>query len=80
MKAIKGLWADVKVNFLNGTVHARRMWRNLTEDLIIADNYDLRLVVFIFVYLLFSLLGAYNFAHLSAFFYIIWLLERKHGN
>jgi hypothetical protein len=50
------------------------------HDLRIDDNHDLRLFVFVFVYIVFSAVGAYNFAHLTAFLYIIWLLEKRHGN
>ena len=77
----KSRWADIKVFVLN-TVHRYWSWiklflQDLTHDLKIDENYDLRLFVFVFVYLGFSLVGMYNFAHLAAFFYIIWLLERK---
>jgi len=77
----KSRWADVKLFVLN-TTHTYWSWvklflQDLTHDLKIDENYDLRLFVFVFVYLGFSLVGMYNFAHLAAFFYIIWLLERK---
>jgi hypothetical protein len=79
--SVKSRWADLKIFVLN-TVHKYWSWvklflQDLTHDLKIDDNYDLRLFVFVFVYLAFSLVGMYNFAHLAAFFYIIWLLERK---
>ena len=79
--SFKSRWADIKLCVLN-TVHRYWSWvkfflQDLTHDLKIDENYDLRLFVFVFVYLGFSLVGMYNFAHLAAFFYIIWLLERK---
>lgn len=79
--SFKSRWADTKLFVLN-TVHRYWSWvklflQDLTHDLKIDENYDLRLFVFVFVYLGFSLVGMYNFAHLAAFFYIIWLLERK---
>jgi len=79
--SFKSRWADLKIFVLN-TVHKYWSWvklflQDLTHDLKIDENYDLRLFVFVFVYLGFSLVGMYNFAHLAAFFYIIWLLERK---
>jgi hypothetical protein len=79
--SFKSRWADLKLFVLN-TVHRYWSWiklflQHLTHDLKIDENYDLRLFVFVFVYLGFSLVGMYNFAHLAAFFYIIWLLERK---
>jgi hypothetical protein len=79
--SFKSRWADTKLFVLN-TVHKYWSWvklflQDLTHDLKIDENYDLRLFVFVFVYLGFSLVGMYNFAHLAAFFYIIWLLERK---
>ena len=79
--SFKSRWADIKLCVLN-TVHRYWSWgklflQDLTHDLKIDENYDLRLFVFVFVYLAFSLVGMYNFAHLAAFFYIIWLLERK---
>ena len=82
--SIKSRWADIRVWFLN-TVYKIKSWtghfaRDLTHDLKIDENGDLRLFVFLFVYLAFSLVGAYNFAHLTAFLYIIWLLEKRHGN
>lgn len=79
--SFKSRWADIKLCVLN-TAHKYWSWiklflQDLTHDLKIDENYDLRLFVFVFVYLGFSLVGMYNFAHLAAFFYIIWLLERK---
>ena len=79
--SFKSRWADLKLFVLN-TIHRYWNWvklflQDLTHDLKIDENYDLRLFVFVFVYLGFSLVGMYNFAHLAAFFYIIWLLERK---
>ena len=79
--SFKSKWADLKLFVLN-TGHKYWSWvklflQDLTHDLKIDENYDLRLFVFVFVYLGFSLVGMYNFAHLAAFFYIIWLLERK---
>ena len=84
MKPIKSLWADFKLFVLN-TWHKYSSWvqlflQHLTQDLKIDENHDLRLFVFVFVYIVFSAVGAYNFAHLTAFLYIIWLLERQHGN
>ena len=78
---MKHWWADFRVWILN-TWHKYSTWtklflRDLTHDLKIDENGDLRLFVFVFVYLVFSVVGAYNFAHLAAFLYIVWLLERK---
>ena len=82
--SIKSRWADFKVWKLN---KCYRIWAwikhfmsDLTHDLKIDDNGDLRMFVFVFLYLAFSLIGAYNFAHLAAFLYIVWLLEKAHGN
>ena len=84
MKPIKSLWADFKLFVLN-TWHKYSSWirlflQHLTHDLKINENHDLRLFVFVFVYIVFSTVGAYNFAHLTAFLYIIWLLEKRNGN
>ena len=81
---MKHWWADFRVWILN-TWHKYSTWtklflRDLTHDLKIDENGDLRLFVFVFVYLVFSVVGAYNFAHLTAFLYIVWLLEKRHGN
>ena len=81
---MKTWWADFKVWILN-TWHKYSTWaklflQHLTNDLKLDENGDLRLFVFIFVYLVFSVIGAYNFAHLAAFLYIVWLLEKRHGN
>jgi hypothetical protein len=81
MKLLKSFWANIKLFVLNKW-HKYSTWTNfflqdLTYDLKLDENGDLRLFVFVFVYLAFSLVGMYNFAHLAAFFYIIWLLERK---
>jgi hypothetical protein len=80
----KSKWADVKLFVLNKW-HLYSSWtklflKDLTHDLKIDENGDLRLFVFVFVYLVFSVVGAYNFAHLAAFLYIVWLLEKQHGN
>ena len=84
MKQIKSIWADVKVWILNTSEYVKfrlkEIWGKLVHDLRIDENHDLRLFVFIFVYIVFSAVGAYNFAHLSAFLYIVWLLERRTGN
>jgi hypothetical protein len=82
--SIKSRWADIKLFVLN-TWHKYSTWaklflEHLTHDLKIVENHDLRLFVFVFVYIMFSAVGAYNFAHLTAFLYIIWLLERRNGN
>ena len=84
MKQFKSIWADVKVWILNSWEYikfrAKEIWSRLVHDLRIDENHDLRLFVFVFVYIVFSAVGAYNFAHLTAFLYIIWLLEKQHGN
>ena len=80
----KSRWADIKLFVLNKwfkyLTWAKLFFHDLTHDLKIDENGDLRLFVFVFVYLIFSAVGAYNFAHLAAFLYIVWLLERQHGN
>ena len=82
--SLKSRWADFKVWKLNncyrGWAWIKQFFRDLTHDLKIDENGDLRLFVFVFVYLVFSVVGAYNFAHLAAFLYIVWLLEKRHGN
>ena len=82
--SLKSRWADFRVWFLN-KIHYAWHWvkhvaSDLTHDLKQRENGDLRLFVFVFVYLAFSIIGAYNFAHLAAFLYIVWLLEKQHGN
>ena len=76
--------ADIKVWALNKWHHYSTwcsfFYQDLTHNLKLDENHDLRLFVFVVVYILFSVVGAYNFAHLAAFLYIVWLLERKHGN
>ena len=81
---MKHWWADFKVWSLN-TWHKYSTWmklflQHLTHDLKLDENHDLRLFVFVFVYVVFSAVGAYNFAHLAAFLYIVWLLEKRNGN
>ena len=81
---MKHWWADFRVWLLN-TWHKYSTWvklflQHLTHDLKLDDNHDLRIFVFVFVYIVFSAVGAYNFAHLTAFLYIIWLLEKRNGN
>jgi len=77
----KSCWADVKLFVLNAwskySSWVKLFFEDLTHDLKLDENYDLRLFVFVFVYLVVSAVGMYNIAHLAAFFYIIWLLERK---
>jgi hypothetical protein len=80
----KSRWADIKLFVLNKW-HVYSTWvklffKDLTHDLKLDENGDLRLFVFLLVYILFSAVGAYNFAHLAAFLYIVWLLEKQHGN
>jgi hypothetical protein len=77
---LKSHWADVKLFVLNKLHWLKLFFKDLTHDLKLDDNHDLRIFVFLLVYILFSAVGAYNFAHLTAFLYIIWLLERQHGN
>jgi hypothetical protein len=81
---MKTWWADVKLFLLNKwskySTWIKFFLKDLTHDLKIDENGDLRLFVFVFVYLVFSVVGAYNFAHLAAFLYIVWLLEKRHGN
>ena len=84
MKRFKSTWADAKVWILNSweyiKFHVKHIFETLSHDLKIDENHDLRLFVFVFVYIVFSTVGAYNFAHLTAFLYIIWLLERRNDN
>lgn len=84
MKQFKSIWADTKVWILNTWEYikfrTKEIWDRLVHDLRINENHDLRLFVFVVVYIVFSAVGAYNFAHLTAFLYIIWLLEKQHGN
>ena len=77
---LRSYWADLKVFVLNTLHWCKLFFKNLTHDLKLDGNHDLRLFVFVVVYILFSAVGAYNFAHLAAFIYIVWLLERQHGN
>ena len=83
MKRFKSIWADARVWILNSweyiKFHIKHIFETLSHDLKIDENGDLRLFVFVFVYLVFSVVGAYNFAHLTAFLYIVWLLEKRHG-
>ena len=78
--SIKSHWADIKLFVLNKWHWMKLFLQDLTHDLKLDDNGDLRLFVFVFVYLVFSVVGAYNFAHLAAFLYIVWLLEKRNGN
>lgn len=78
---MKHRWADLRVWILN-TWHKYSTWcrfflEDLTHEIKQAGNYDLRLFIFVIAYVIFSAVGAYNFAHFTAFLYIIWLLERK---
>jgi len=79
--SIKSKWADLKLFVLNKWSEysnwAKLFLQHLTNDLKQDENGDLRLFVFVFVYLVFSVVGAYNFAHLAAFLYIVWLLEKR---
>ena len=76
---LRSKWADVKLFVLNKLHWLKLFFKDLTHDLKIDENGDLRLFVFVFVYLVFSVVGAYNFAHLTAFLYIVWLLEKRNG-
>lgn len=77
---MKGLVASFKVWFLNSLDRLKWSIRELVKDLREDDNHSLRIFVFVVIYILFSAVGAYNFAHLTAFLYIVWLLEQRHGN
>lgn len=77
---IKSHWANVKLFVYNKLHWVKLFLQDLTHDLKLDDNDDLRIFVFLLIYVLFSAVGAYNFAHLAAFLYIVWLLEKKHGN
>lgn len=76
---LRSLWADIKIFVLNKLHWYKLFFKDLTHDLKLYDNHDLRIFVFVVIYILFSAVGAYNFAHLAAFLYIVWLLERQHG-
>ena len=77
---LKSFWADIQLFVLNKLHWLKLFLKDLTHDLKLDGNHDLRIFVFVFVYVVFSAVGAYNFAHLAAFLYIVWLLERQHGN
>jgi hypothetical protein len=74
---LKSHWADIKLFVLNKLHWLKLFLKHLTHDLKLDGNYDLRIFVFVLIYVLFSVVGAYNFAHLTAFIYIIWLLEKR---
>jgi len=61
----------------NSFGHLWTMISRILADLTAQGNTGGRLSVFVVIYLIFSLIGAYNFAHLTAFVYIIWLLEHR---
>jgi len=50
---------------------------SIWNEVKLKEHTDVRVGIFIFGYFLFSIVGAYNFAHLLAFGYIIWLLEKN---
>ena len=75
-KYLSDAWAFTK----RSSDHFWTLLNTILSDLTAKGNTAGRLAVFIAIYLVFSLIGAYNFAHLAAFVYIIWLLESKHGN
>jgi hypothetical protein len=85
---LKHIWANIKVKLLNTWEQLKVEWQHikdivkaLRQELRIPENHDLRIFFFVIAYILLSLVGMYNFAHLLAFVYIIMLLERKfHGN
>ena len=74
---LKSQWADLKIFVLNKLHWLKLFLKDLTYDLKLDDNHDLRIFVFVVVYIVFSAVGAYNFAHLAAFLYIVWLLEKR---
>lgn len=76
---IRSCWADIQVWVLNKLHWIKLCLQDLTHNLKQDENPDLRIFVFVLVYILFSAVGAYNFAHLAAFLYIVWLLERQNG-
>lgn len=76
---IRSCWADIQVWGLNKLHWIKLCLQDLTHNLKQDENPDLRIFVFVLVYILFSAVGAYNFAHLAAFLYIVWLLERQNG-
>jgi hypothetical protein len=76
---LKSHWADLKIFVLNKLHWLKLFLKDLTYDLKLDDNHDLRIFVFVVVYIVFSAVGAYNFAHLAAFLYIVWLLEKRNG-
>jgi hypothetical protein len=77
MEKFKNLVKDAWGFFKRSFGHFWTLVNNILKDLTAEGNTGGRLGVFVIIYLIFSVMGAYNFAHLIAFFYIIWLLERK---
>ena len=85
---MNNIWANIKVSILNFVErikfecrHLREIFHALKREMRIPENHDLRIFFFVVAYILLSLVGMYNLAHLLAFVYIILLLERKfHGN
>ena len=74
---LKSILADIKLFVLNKLHWCKLFLKDLTHDLKLDGNHDLRIFVFVFVYIVFSAVGDYNFAHLAAFLYIVWLLEKR---
>ena len=63
----------IKLAWANTTHYISSVWGQVK----LKENTDVRVGAFVFGYLFFSTIGAYNFAHLLAFGYIIWLLEKN---
>jgi hypothetical protein len=53
----------------------REIVANIKSELGLGNSVS-RITLLIVVYVLFSMVGAYNLAHLSVFVYIIYLLEK----
>jgi hypothetical protein len=69
-------WFFIKHYIKFGWEHAIHYIAEIWNEVKKKEHTDVRVGIFVFFYLSFSLVGAYNFAHLIAFGYIIWLLEK----
>lgn len=63
----------IKLAWVNVKHYIASVW----DQIKLKENTDARVGMFVFFYLFLSIIGAYNIAHLIAFGYIIWLLEKN---
>ena len=77
MKKFKAIKADTQIWLLQRLYIIKSIIKELVQELKVPESSDVRIFCFVVAYVILSIFGLYNLAHLLAFIYIIKCLEKR---